>query len=102
VLRRVDAEEPRPQHAPLAPGAAALERVVPAVEEADAGGALLPRDHPKWVRDAVTISQRARELAARLRPVVMRVFTFWDHRVRSAFVAGKRVGVDASGSYRAE
>ncbi len=52
---------------------------------------LLPRDHPKWARDAVTLSQRAREIVARLRPVIVKILTFWDHRVRSAWIGGSRV-----------
>lgn len=61
----------------------------------------LPRELPPWARDAVAISQRAREMLARLAPVVLHVLTFWDHRARSASVAGRRVSIDASGSYRA-
>lgn len=60
----------------------------------------LPRDLPPWARDAVAMSQRARDVATRLRPVVVRVLTFWDHRVRGAVIAGRRMHVDASGSYR--
>jgi hypothetical protein len=62
----------------------------------------LPREHPKWVRDAVAVSQRARQLIARLRPVVMRVLTFWDHHVRGMTISGREVSVDISGSYRLE
>ncbi len=62
----------------------------------------LPRDHPAWPKDGASISQRARAALARLRPVVMRVLSFWDHRLRSIAVAGRRVGIDISGSYRLE
>jgi len=62
----------------------------------------LPADHPAWARDVVSISQRARDLFARLRPVAIRIFSAWEHRVRSMFVAGRRVSIDASGSYRAD
>jgi hypothetical protein len=62
----------------------------------------LPREHPKWARDALTVSQRARQLAARLRPVIVQVLTFWDHHVRSIAVAGRQLSVDISGSYRME
>ena len=60
----------------------------------------LPRDHPAWMRDAVALSMRARELLAKLKPVAIRVLTFWDHAVRSLSVAGRRLSVDGSGSYR--
>jgi hypothetical protein len=76
--------------------------MVAAIGESEAENTLLPRDHPKWARDAVTLSQRARETIARLRPVVVKILTFWDHRVRSAFIAGRRVCIDPSGSYRIE
>jgi len=59
---------------------------------------LLPRDHPAWMRDAVAISARAREWLAKLKPVVVRVFTFWDHAVRS--ILGRTLNIDASGWYR--
>jgi hypothetical protein len=62
----------------------------------------LPREHPKWVRDALAVSQRARQLIARLRPVIMHVLTFWDHHVRSVAVGGRRLSIDVSGSYRME
>lgn len=62
----------------------------------------LPRDLPPWARDAVAISQRARALLARVKPIVVSILTFWDHRARSAFVAGKRLSIDVSGSYRLE
>jgi hypothetical protein len=62
----------------------------------------LPADHPAWARDVVSISQRARDLFARLRPVAIKIFSAWEHRVRSMFVAGRRVSIDASGCYRAD
>ena len=102
MLRRVDDSE-RPQHAHVAEQAAAApEHIVPAASDAEFDGSLLPRDHPKWAKDALTISQRARDLIARLRPVAIMVLTFWDHRVRSAIVGGNRIGIDAAGTYRLE
>jgi hypothetical protein len=98
MLRRVETDE-RP-HQPHELASAAPEHIVPALAESEFDGSLLPRDHPKWAKDAFTISQRARELIARLRPVVIRVLTFWDHRIRTALVGGRRVNVDAAGSYR--
>jgi hypothetical protein len=62
----------------------------------------LPADHPAWARDVVSISQRARELFARLRPIAIRIFSAWEHRVRSIFVAVRRLSIDASGCYRAD
>ena len=102
MLRRVDGDEQR-LHA-NAPHATAIptEQMVAAIDESETENTLLPRDHPKWARDAVTLSTRAREMIARLRPVVVKMLTFWDHRVRSALVAGNRVCIDPSGSYRLE
>lgn len=63
---------------------------------------LLPGEHPKWVRDALAVSQRARTLLARIKPVVVRVLTFWDHHLRSTTISGRRLTIDVSGSYRVE
>lgn len=60
----------------------------------------LPRDLPPWARDAIAVSQRARDLLARIPPAIVRIVTFWDHRVRNAVVAGRRLDIDPSGSYR--
>jgi hypothetical protein len=60
----------------------------------------LPSDHPAWARDVVSLSLRARELFARLKPVVVRVFAAWEHRVRSILVGGARLSVDLAGCYR--
>jgi len=99
MLRRVDIEE-RPPSLAAALGLAQSEPIVAAASEAEHDTALLPHDHPPWVKDALSVSQRARSLFATLRPVVMRVLTFWDHRIRSATIAGQRIGIDPSGSYR--
>jgi hypothetical protein len=80
----------------------ASDPVIPALAEADLDAGHLPNDHPQWVRDAIAVSRAARDLVARLKPVVIRVLTFWDHGVRCIAVGGRRVGVDASGSYRIE
>lgn len=62
----------------------------------------LPRDHPKWVQDAVAVSARARRLLRALKPIVLRVLTFWDHRRASLTIEGRTLSVDGSGSYRLE
>jgi hypothetical protein len=100
MLRRIEPEEPAiaiPLHV-----AAARSEAVAAVEEAEHETALLPHDHPRWVRDAIAVSQRAREIVAKLRPVALHVLSFWDHRVRCIVVADRRIAVDASGCYRAD
>jgi hypothetical protein len=101
VLRRIEAEELGCALPPAA-GMRPSEPVVTAVAEADLDAGQLPHDHPHWVRDAVAVSRAARDLVARLRPIVVKVLTFWDHGVRCIAVGGRRVGVDASGSYRIE
>jgi hypothetical protein len=60
----------------------------------------LPRDHPQWVRDTLSISSRARVLLERLRPAAVKVLAFWDHALRSISVGGMILSVDPSGSYR--
>ena len=62
--------------------------------------ASLPRDHPAWQRDVLAVSARVRAIVARMRPVAVRVLTFWDHVVRSVAIGGRRVDVDPSGCYR--
>lgn len=60
----------------------------------------LARDRARWTDDAVSISHRARELVARLRPIAVRVLHFWDHRMHAIIIGGRRVYVDAAGGYR--
>ena len=60
----------------------------------------LPRDHPPWMRDAVAVSARARQWIEKLKPIAIRVLTFWDHTVRSITVMGRKLHVDPSGCYR--
>jgi hypothetical protein len=60
----------------------------------------LPRDHPAWQRDVLSVSARARQMLARLRPLVVQVLTFWDHVRRGVAVAGRTLEIDPSGSYR--
>ncbi|MDQ2681717.1 MAG: hypothetical protein M3Y21_11980 [Candidatus Eremiobacteraeota bacterium] len=62
----------------------------------------LPRDLPHWMRDSAAISARCRNLFTRIKPIIVRVLTFWDHQVRSIMVAGRNVCVDPSGSYKVE
>jgi sugar phosphate isomerase/epimerase len=99
VLRVLESDE-RAAAAQLRLETAATEPVVAEVSHAGYDGTELPRDHPAWIKDAVAVSRAAREIVARLRPVAVRVFTFWDHRLRSIVAGGCRVHVDASGSYR--
>jgi len=60
----------------------------------------LPGGHPTWQRDVLAVSARVRAIVAALRPVVVRVLTFWDHVVRSINIGSRRIEVDPSGSYR--
>jgi hypothetical protein len=100
VLRRIELDEtPAALSARLEAGRS--EAIVPAVAEAELETALLPQDHPRWVRDAVAVSQRGRELIAKLRPVIVHVLSFWDHQVRSIMVGNRCLQVDPSGCYRA-
>lgn len=101
MLRRIEAEE---QTAALAGelGATRSEAIVPAVAQAELDPTPLPPDHPRWVRDAIAVSQRAREIVSRLKPVVIRVLCFWDHHLRSIRIGDHRITVDTSGSYRVD
>lgn len=100
VLRRIEGDD-RAADLRLAGNAPASE-AVSAVAESDLETTRLPHDHPRWVRDAIAISSRARELVIQLKPAVVAVVSLWDHRLRCIVVGGRRVQVDASGSYRAD
>jgi hypothetical protein len=69
--------------------------------EADIGNNL-PSDHPAWAKDVVSLSQRFRAEIAQIKPMLVRVFTFWDQQIRSITIGGRRMMVDASGCYKME
>jgi hypothetical protein len=98
---RVETESAAPPA--IAPDAA-LGAAAPLPIAADAddrwGGHALPNDHPAWMKDTLSISQRARALLATVRPVVVKVVACWQHRVRSILIGDRRLCVDSSGSYR--
>jgi hypothetical protein len=102
MLARVDPDDRSHALANTAVGDARDPIVTPVGDADHDAGTLLPRDHPKWARDSLTVSQRARDLIARLKPVAVAILTFWDHQRRAAIVAGSRLCIDASGSYRLE
>lgn len=60
----------------------------------------LPRDHPSWQRDVLAISSRVRATLAGLRPLAIRVLSFWDHLARAVKIGSRSVEIDPSGSYR--
>jgi hypothetical protein len=62
----------------------------------------LPREHPRWSRDRFTVSAATKALIDRLRPLALRVFGFWDHRVHNIALDDAVIGVDICGSYRCE
>jgi len=93
--------------ATTSPALDAIAIVPPQLTAASQGGdawlepiATLPRDHPAWQRDALSISARVHAIVAQLRPLAVRVLTFWDHAARSITIAGRRLEVDPSGCYR--
>ena len=94
--------DPDPQGAPLGGAAVGLIPAAPPAtfDPDDLLGHALPHDHPAWMKDTLSLSQRARLVFARLKPAVVTVLRFWDHQVRSIVVGGRRLSVDASGSYR--
>ena len=99
-MPRVDSEVNPALYAPAAaPGAVPI---LPLISDDELETPPLPREHPKWVKDAVAVSQRARALIVRLRPIIVRILTFWDHHARSIGLGGRRLDVDISGSYRVE
>jgi hypothetical protein len=99
MLRRLENDDVNAT-LPVPIGTAASEAIVPVVPDGELETPLSPHDRPRWVRDALAVSQRARELIARLRPVAVRVLSFWDHRMRAVVIGECCVRVDASGCYR--
>lgn len=81
-------------------GAAGSAAIAPLLPDDELETVPLPREHPKWVKDALLVSQRARQLLERVKPIAIRVMAFWDHAVRGIAIGNRRVTVDASGSYR--
>jgi hypothetical protein len=100
MLRSIEPEEQAAPYVEGEYGAARSQAIVPAVARDELETTPLPADHPRWVRDATAVSQRAREIVETLKPIVLRVLCFWDHRVRSIRIGEHRVNVDPSGSYR--
>ncbi len=99
---RLDPDAQTPASASLAMTAAAMTPLAAIAVDPDDrwGGHALPSDHPAWMKDTLSISQRARALIAKLKPVVVQVVGFWEHRLRSIIVGNERLSVDTSGSYR--
>lgn len=93
----------RVEYEPLANAyiaAAGAAPVAPLLPDDELETPPLPREHPKWVKDALLVSHRARQLLERVKPVAVRVLTFWDHAVRGISIGNRRLTVDPSGSYR--
>ena len=101
MLRRIELDEANAA-LPVQIGAAASEAVTPVVPDGELETPLSPHERPRWVRDAVAVSQRARELITRLRPVAVRVLSFWDHGMRGIVIGDRCVRVDVSGCYRVD
>jgi hypothetical protein len=60
----------------------------------------LPTDHPEWRPDVLSLSNRAKALLERIKPFLIRVMTFWDHRATRMELDDLTLEIDASGSYR--
>lgn len=90
--------EPGAARAAVDPIAYAALQPVTVDPEVDA--AVLPRDHPAWQRDVISLSARARAVIAGLKPLVIRVFGFWDHHLRELRIGGRTLGIESSGCYR--
>jgi len=101
VLRRIDVEDAARSREVPAAAPRETDPIAP-VALSDLETTTLPHDHPRWVRDAVAVSQRARRLLETLRPVVIAVLSLWDHRRRCIVIEDRRVRVDPSGSYRVD
>lgn len=100
MLRRIEGE--RPPEWLSGPATTNASAIAPIAPDEELETPQLPRDHPPWLRDALSISSRAKALLLRIKPIVLRVLCFWDHRIRRLAVEGRNVSVDPSGSYRVD
>jgi hypothetical protein len=89
ALVAVDPSAIQPPAPPLAP-----------IDPEAAGEPLLPADHPPWQRDVVSLSSRARAVLATVVPTVVRVFSYWDHRLRELAFGARTLAIDPAGCYR--
>jgi hypothetical protein len=85
---------------PATIGPQAVAAAMPAGTANDDDVSSLPVGHPAWQRDALSVSSRVRAILATLRPVVVRVVSFWDHAVRAVRIGSRTVEIDPSGCYR--
>jgi len=103
VSARVDLDAQIGAPVPAAPTEAALEAQAIAFDPDDRySGPALPSDHPRWMRDTLSISQRARALLTKIKPVAVAVISYWEHRIKRIVIGGQSLCVDQSGSYRLE
>jgi hypothetical protein len=65
-------------------------------EDSDLGSSA--GDIPLWQRDTISLSARARQLIGRIKPTIIRVLSFWDHRVTRLTIGDRTLVVDGSGS----
>ncbi|MGD0472440.1 MAG: hypothetical protein ABSB70_04415 [Candidatus Velthaea sp.] len=87
--------------APPAQQAAESPTVMGGLTDAGAiGEIVLPRDHPKWVRDRFVVSSATKALLARMKPYAIRLLGYWDHRVHRLEIEHGTVQIDDSGAYR--
>jgi hypothetical protein len=90
-----------PRTAALAPRVRVEDIARPSLLDDERGNRVsLPTDHPEWRPDILSLSNRAKALLARIKPFVIRVMTFWDHRATTMELDNITLEVDASGSYR--
>jgi hypothetical protein len=96
MVRRVGGlgTTPRSQQATETPG-------VPDAPDIEAiSETLLPRDHPKWLRDRFVVSSSTNDLLAALKPFAIRLLRFWDHRIHRLSLEDGTIQIDDSGAYR--
>jgi hypothetical protein len=78
----------------------AVTPALPPIDADAAGLPDLPAGHPRWQRDAISISTRARAVIATIVPIVVRTLTYWDHRIRDLSLGPRTLTIDPAGCYR--
>jgi hypothetical protein len=83
------------------PEASDSQAVGKGVSDLDAiGEIVLPRDHPKWLRDRFVVSSTTKSLRSRIKPFAIRLLGFWDHRAHRLSIEDGTIQIDDSGAYR--
>jgi hypothetical protein len=110
-LAKVDAQDPLARDGAINP---AVQRQEIKNDVVSVGGAsptqlddgqlqvavVLGAEHTAWRRDRLSPSNRAKRLLEKIKPFIIKVLSFWDHRISRLAIEGRELFIDSSGSYQ--